>query len=313
MTTPSTVGFIGVGNMGEPMAANLLRAGHPVWVHDRDAGKTLSLVAAGAHRAYTLAEAVAPADVVITMVRNDDELTKATLGPDGILEHLRPGAVHLSTSTVGPKTLEQVAAEYQQHLDLATAYQQQGRADAFVAATVLGRPKFAAAADLTIMLAGPAEARGRLLPLLEVLGAVTEFGDRVEAAAYAKLVCNYLLAAGMAVMGEAAAFAQACGIDPVQLLGMLAGSRSFLQGLGGYADKIAHDDHDEVRFPPSMGQKDIGLFLDAAKGAGAPMPIATIVLELLNEAARLGWADRDWSVLARVPLARAGVLAAPVA
>jgi 3-hydroxyisobutyrate dehydrogenase-like beta-hydroxyacid dehydrogenase len=312
MTTPSTVGFIGTGQMGAPMAANLLEAGYSVWVHDRNADKTLSLVAAGAHRAASLAEAVAWGDVVITMVRDADELTKATLGPDGILEHLRPGAVHLSTCTVGPDTLQQLAAEYQQHLELAAAYQQQGRAAAFVAATVLGRPKFAAAADLTIMLAGPAEARGRVLPLLEVLGAVTEFGDRPEAAAYAKLVCNYLLAAGMAVMGEAAAFAQACGLDPVRLLGMLAGSRSFLQGLAGYADKIAHDDHDEVRFPPSMGQKDIGLFLDAAKGVGASTPIANTVLVMLNEAASL-WPNRDWSVLARVPLARAGVLAAPVA
>ncbi len=294
----SAVGFIGLGNMGRPMAENLLRAGYPVWVYDVLHGKTDPLTAAGAHRAATLAEAVRAADVVITMVRNDAELARATLGADGILKRLRPAAIHLSTCTVGPETLQQ----------LAVAYQRQGRADAFVAATVLGRPEFAASRQLTIMVAGPSEAKRRARPLLEVLGRVTDYGERPERAAHTKLACNYLLAAGMAVMGEAAAFAQACGIDPVHLLGMLADSRSFVRGLGGYAEKIVRDDHDEVRFPVPMGQKDLGLVLAAAKGAGVSMPIASTVLELLNEAASLGWADRDWSVLARVPAAEAGLL-----
>ncbi len=252
------VGFIGLGNMGRPMAENLLRAGYPVWVYDVLDAKTDPLVAAGAYRAATFAEAVRAADVVITMVRNDAELTRATLDANGILKRLRPGAIHLSTCTVGPGTLAQLAVAYR--------------------------------------------------PLLEVLGRVTDYGELPERAAYAKLACNYLLAAGMAVMGEAAALAQACGIDPVHLLGMLADSRSFVRGLGGYAEKIVRDDHDEVRFPVPMGQKDMGLVLAAAKGAGVSMPIADTVLELLNEAASLGWADRDWSVLARVPAAEAGLL-----
>jgi 3-hydroxyisobutyrate dehydrogenase len=124
-----------------------------------------------------------------------------------------------------------------------------------------------------------------------------------------KLSCNDLLAAFQGAMGEARALALGCAIDPERLFGMLAGSRSFLEGLGGYAARIARDDHDDVRFPVPMGQKDMRLVAETAGKARVPMPIARIVGGWLDEADRLGWADRDWSVLTRVPVAEAGLLA----
>src|SRR5512141_1650673 len=148
------VGFVGLGSMGQPMARNLLRAGHRVRAWNRRRARAEALAGDGAAVVATPAEA-AQAGVVLTMVADDSALEAVTFGPDGILAGLPAGGVHVSMSTVGTDTVER----------LSRAHDEAGRI--LVSAPVFGRPDAAAAAKLFIVAAGREDAVTRARPLLD--------------------------------------------------------------------------------------------------------------------------------------------------
>src|SRR5262245_56094373 len=143
------VGFIGLGLMGGPMAANLLKAGFEVTVYNRTAAKTGALVGAGARRAALPRDVATPGGVVVSMLADDATLEALTAGPEGFGERLGTGGLHLSMSTVSPQTSAQLAAWHAQ------------RGTQYVAAPVFGRPPAAAAAKLWIVQSGEAAAKAR--------------------------------------------------------------------------------------------------------------------------------------------------------
>jgi len=155
---PEPIGFIGVGHMGQPMARNLLKAGFALCVYDLHPEQAAPLVALGAHQAFRLSNVAAPGGIVITMVPDDQALEEVVLSEGGIVEQLGANGIHLSMSTVSPQVAARLAALYAKH------------GSWYLAATVLGRPDVAAAARLTIFLAGPRAAQERVLPLLQALG-----------------------------------------------------------------------------------------------------------------------------------------------
>jgi 3-hydroxyisobutyrate dehydrogenase-like beta-hydroxyacid dehydrogenase len=283
-----SIGFVGLGQMGQPMALNLLHAGFELRVFDVREERLAPLLEQGAQRAQRLEDVTEPGGIVVTMVPDDRTLLAVTLGEDGILRRIGQGGVHLSLSTVSPE----VAAQ------LARVYGEQG--SHYLAATVLGRPEVARAAQLSIFLSGHSGAKGRVLPLLQVLGThIYDLGERVEVANIVKLGYNFLIATAIEAMGEAAALVEQCGADRAQFLRMLVESPLFKGAVyEGYGRMIGERDYSEARFPVAMGLKDVELVLRVAEHARVPLPYAEIVHEHLRAAQMSGRSHEDWSVLA---------------
>ncbi len=262
---PGPIGFIGVGQMGQPMARNLLKSGFELCVYDLHPEQAAPLVALGAHQAFRLSDVVAPGGIVITMVPDDQALEEVVLSEGGILEQLGANGIHLSMSTVSPQSAERFAALYATHDSW------------YLAATVLGRPDVAAAARLSIFLAGPRAAQERVLPLLRVLG--KDIYD----------------------LGEAAALVERYGLNRAQFLHMMVMSPLFGGAVyEGYGRMIGENRYDPALFPVPLGLKDVDLVLSTAAAVRVPVPLASIARDHLLRAIEEGWAAHDWSVLARV-------------
>ena len=285
---PEHIGFVGLGQMGQPMALNLMRSGFPLRVFDLREERLAPLVAQGAEPKASPGEVVEPGGIALSMVPDDRALLAIALGEGGILKRLGEGGIHLSLSTVSPEVSAQ----------LVKVYRQQG--SHYLAATVLGRPEVAEAAQLSVFLSGHLEAKARVLPIVEVLGRnIYDLGERVEVANIVKLGYNFLIAAAIEAMGEAATFVEAWGANRAQFLRMLVESLLFTGAVyEGYGRMIGERDYSEARFPVPMGLKDVDLILQAAQHARVPLPSAEIVHDHLLAAHQAGRSQEDWSVLA---------------
>ncbi len=195
------IAFLGLGTMGLPMAANLIKAGHTVRGWNRSPAPAAKLAALGAKSAATPREAATDADVLISMLA-DDAATRASVVDAQALAVLKPGAIHVNMATVSVA----LAAE------LAALHQAQGVG--YVAAPVLGRVNVAEAGQLNVLAAGDAGALAVVQPLLDVLGQKTwHLGERPEQANAAKLAVNFMIASAIGTMGEAVALAYGHGVD----------------------------------------------------------------------------------------------------
>jgi 3-hydroxyisobutyrate dehydrogenase-like beta-hydroxyacid dehydrogenase len=286
---PGPIGFIGVGQMGQPMAHNLLKSGFELRVYDKHPEQAAPLVALGAHQAFRLSDVAAPGGIVITMVPDDQALEEVVLSEGGILAQLGANGIHLSMSTVSPQSAERFAALYATH------------GSCYLAATVLGRPDVAAAAHLSIFLAGPRAAQERVLPLLQALGKdIYDVGEAAAAANVVKIAANFLIVAAIEAMGEAAALVECYGLNRAQFLHMMVASPLFGGAVyEGYGRMIGENHYEEALFPVPLGLKDVDLVLSTASAVHVPVPLASIAREHLLRAIAEGWAAQDWSVLAR--------------
>jgi len=177
------VGFIGLGNMGAGMAANLLKSGHEVTAYNRSQDKVAALAEQGARPAKSVAE-VCDGDVVITMLANDEAVEAVTFGDDGVLASLRPDATHVSSSTISVALSERLTAAH------ADAGQR------FVAAPVFGRPEAAAAAKLFVVAGGATATVQAVSPLFDAISQGTfVVSEEPKAANLVKLSGNFLIAA----------------------------------------------------------------------------------------------------------------------
>ncbi|HJU28612.1 MAG TPA: NAD(P)-dependent oxidoreductase, partial [Candidatus Binataceae bacterium] len=183
------VGFIGLGAMGAPMAANLIAAGIAPTVWNRTASKAQPLTAKGAKLAASAADTAAPGGIVITMLADDAAVENVVID-GGLAAHLGAGGIHLSMSTIAPATAAKLARYHAE------------RGSVYVAAPVFGRPNNAAQRQLVICAAGPAAARQRARPLFDAIGrAVFDFGEDPATANVVKLCGNFLIAAAIEAMG----------------------------------------------------------------------------------------------------------------
>jgi 3-hydroxyisobutyrate dehydrogenase-like beta-hydroxyacid dehydrogenase len=291
------IGFIGLGSMGAAIAANLIESGHEVHVFNRTAARAERLREVGAHVAASPAEAARSADVVFTMVADDVAHAAVTFGEAGIATTLRPGAVHISMSTIS------VAAAQ----DHATKYREAGLG--FVSAPVFGRPDAAAARKLFIMAAGADEHLKIAVPLLEGLGqSVGIVGSDPSQANLVKLIGNFMLSAIIETLGEACAVAGKAGIEPMHLVELLTSATFNAPPYKIYGPLIASQRFQPAGFALPLGQKDNRLMLEAAESLGVPLPLASLVhdrfLRLRSEG--LG-AESDWSAVALCALSDAGL------
>ena len=281
------IGFIGLGSMGQAMAANLLKAGFKLRVWNRSADKADELVRLGATRVQHPADAAEPAGIVITMVSDDAALRQVVHGEHGIGERLGRGALHLSMSTIAPQTAQELAAA---HAASGTDY---------VAAPVFGRPDAAAARMLFMLCAGPQAARQRVQPLLEAMGQrVFELGDDPVAANVLKLSGNFMILGVIEAMAEAMTLGERYGLARERTVEVLTQSIFPAPLFVNYGRQIAAHAYQPARFKLALGLKDADLVLAAARKVAVPMPLAQLMQGRLLSALARDRGELDWTAAA---------------
>jgi 3-hydroxyisobutyrate dehydrogenase-like beta-hydroxyacid dehydrogenase len=289
------VGWIGLGNMGQPMARNLLKAGHELVVYNRTRSRADSLQAEGASVAVSPAQAAA-APVLVTMVADDPALEDLIFGAGKVLEVLGRGATHISMSTISVSL----------SMRLAEAHAKCGQR--YVSAPVFGRPEAAAAAKLFVVAAGPGEAVRACQPLFDAMGQRTfVMGEDAPVANVIKLGGNFLIASTIESFGEAFALVRKYGVNPHQFLDFLTNSLFTAPVHKTYGTLIADDKYQPVGFKVPLGLKDVRLILSAAEAASVPMPLASLVRDRFITLMAQGKQDEDWATIARLAAENAGL------
>ena len=279
------IGFIGLGHMGTVMAANLVKAGHEVTVFNRSPGKSRALIELGAREATNLA-AACQGEAVITMLANDDAVSDITLGGEGIIAHLRKGAIHLSMSTISVALSKR----------LAQAHAQAGQR--YVAAPVFGRPDMAAAAKLFIVAAGDPAAVEACKPLFDALGQKTStIGMEPSAANLVKLTANFLQASVIEALGEAIALIGKAGIDRIAYVNLLTSTIFTSPAYTIFGPLIAAGTFGPAAFAAPLGFKDIRLALAEAETLRVPMPLASLLHDRFLRLFAQGGEKLDWSAI----------------
>lgn len=282
-----TIGFIGLGSMGWPMANNLLAAGFDLRIYNRTPGKAVDLIASGGRAVATPVEAVVPGGIVVTMVANDAALEAVTLGVEGIASGLGSGGVHLSMSTVSPQLARRLADVHREH------------GSHYVAAPVLGRPAAAAAGKLFILLSGSAEAKERVASLLAVMGQATrDLGDDPTQGHVAKLAANFMILSLVEVYAEVLAFAEKNGIGRQDMAQLFGDTILNVPLFHLYGELLARENYASPGFRLALGLKDIELILATGALSRTPTPVADLVHNRLLTAVAKGRSELDVTALA---------------
>jgi len=286
------IGFIGLGEMGGAMVANLLKAGHRVRVWNRSAERARPLADAGAQVVASAADAFA-GDAVLSMLA-DDAAVQAVIDAT-LLANAPRGLVHVNMATISVALAEQLAREHAE------------RGLHYVAAPVLGRPDVARAAKLTIVAGGPAEAIDHVQPLLDAIGQKTwRIGSLPQQASVMKLAANFMIASAVETLGEAAALLAGHGVGMRDFLDVVTSGPFPGPVYQGYGGMIAEQRYEPALFKARLGLKDVRLALAAAETVATPMPVASTVRDSLTEAIAHGDGELDFAVLGKVAARRAG-------
>jgi 3-hydroxyisobutyrate dehydrogenase-like beta-hydroxyacid dehydrogenase len=288
------IAFLGLGAMGQHMAANLLKSSQPVYVWNRSPQSVQALAQQGARPAATPAEC-GIADVVFSMLA-DDAATRAVLIDGGVLDALAPGSIHVNMATVSVAFAREMSA-----LHLA-------RGVGYLAAPVLGRVDVAAAGKLNILTGGADELVNRVQPLLDLMGQKTwRFGAAPEQANAVKLACNLTLACAIEAMGEGSALAGAHGVPAASFIELITGTLFAGSPVyKGYGSMIAEERYSPAGFKLSLGQKDVRLAVEAGRDLGLPLAFGDALQTVLKEAADNGDADLDLAALGKNAARRRG-------
>ena len=299
----SGIGFAGLGRMGTAMAANLAAAGHRVTAYVRHADQLEKLAGRGLEPTTDITR-LFDCDVVVSMLPDDAAvrdvvLGRKDLGTAGLASGLKPGAIHLSMSTISTSAAS----------DLAKVHARQGQG--YVAAPVFGNPDAAKARQLFIVAAGAQVDVERCQPLFDSLGQKTfVMGTDPEHANLIKLLGNMMTATTLEMLGEVVAVARKRGLDPEQFINVMTSTM-----FGGRAHKIYGDKIVRQSYAPGFVMplvlKDVRLALAEAEKAGAPMPSVDVVRDRLITGIARGHGDLDWTALGLVAAEEAGLQASP--
>jgi 3-hydroxyisobutyrate dehydrogenase len=279
------VGLIGLGLMGHPMGANLLKAGHELTVWNRTASRGNDLVAQGAKRAATPREVAAASEVIITIVSDPPAVESVLWGENGVFSGLRRGSVIIESSTVSPGLEKRAAAAA---ADLGAE---------FLEAPVTGGTWGAEKGELVFMVGGEASTLKRVEPVLSAMGKRWFHLGPVGAGQTVKLAMNLLLDVQVEAFAEALALVTRAGVPGQSLFDVMQSS----MGRSGVLDlKGAMMLKGEYKpsFPLRLMHKDLGLALDLANQLGVPLPAAAASREVLNAVKGAMTEDVDFSALA---------------
>ena len=281
-----TIGFVGLGVMGAPMAHNLVKAGFHVVGHSRRPSGADRLVAAGGRYVRSVAEATRGADAVITMLPDSPDVTSVVLGGDGVLAHSDPGTLIIDMSTVRPQTAREIA----------TAATAAGREA--LDAPVSGGEQGAIEGVLSIMVGGTGPAFARARPIFEALGTTIVHAGPAGAGQLVKAANQLVVAGTIELVAEAIVLLEAAGVDPVAGLRVLGGGLAGSTVLARKGTAML-----ERRFAPGfrvdLHHKDLGIVLEAAREANVVVPVGELVAQLMADLREQGFGSLDHGVLLR--------------
>ncbi len=289
------VAFLGLGRMGSAMARRLV-ADFDLTVFNRDWAKAAPFSTLGARVGGSVREAVAGAELVVTMLADDAAEEALAFGPGGLLASLAPGAIHVAMSTLGVATSDRLAAA---HAEAGQGY---------VAAPVFGRPPAAEAGQLWILAAGPGSQVARCQPVFSKLGqGVFPLGEKAATAHALKLAGNTLLVTVLEALSEAFAFGEKAGVAPETTLKVLNTALLKSPLAEAYGGAVVRGAFEPAGFALRLGLKDVTLALAAAGALQAPLPLAGILRDRLQEATAKGYGDQDLAALSRISREAAGL------
>lgn len=280
----TTLGFVGLGEMGGRMAKRLLDAGHPVVGYNRTRAKAQWLIDRGLRFAASPRLAAEAADVVFTMVTDTKALDTVAHGPDGILAGLRPGATWVEMSTVSPTAARTLAPEVE------------ARKATIIDAPVSGSQITLDAGQLSFIVGGDPAALERVRPYLLAIGPTITHVGPLGTAVTMKIAVNLGLAVQMLAFSEAVLLAEKAGIARERAVEALLKS-VVASPMVKYRGPLVLDMPQEAMFNVSMIQKDLQLALDLARAVGVPLPTTAASQEMLTAARGMGLGDYDFAIV----------------
>jgi 2-hydroxy-3-oxopropionate reductase len=291
-----TIGFIGLGVMGKPMAGHLVKAGYRLVVHSRSRGPVDELVAAGATAAASPAGVAREATVVITMLPDTPDVERVLTGADGVLSTIQKGAIVIDMSSISPVATERLAK--------AVADKGASMLDAPVSGGEIG----AINAALSIMVGGDEAAFQRAKPILEKMGnaeKIIHIGK--SGAGQVCKVCNQIAIGGaLSGVSEAMALAKKAGVDAGKVRQALLGGFAASRVLEVHGERMLTGNY-KPGFRTKLYQKDLRLANEAAGANGVAVPGTANVTQLVNALVASGGGDLDYAAIATVIFKLAGV------
>jgi len=291
---PETIGFIGLGIMGQPMALKLAQAGHKLAVYNRTPGKSAALEAAGARVASSPADAVREASVVMIIVSDSAAVESVVTGKDGLLETLRSGAIVIDSSTISPTVSRKMAC-------LAS-----GKGASWLDAAVTGSKHGAEKGELTFMVGGDRETFDRALPILGLLGKKHIYCGLHGLGLSAKLAQNTIQGTMLEVFCEAFVLATKAGVRPEVMLEIIQSSLA-RAGLTDFKAPFIFKGDFTPYFPLKLMHKDLELAAEAGYAQGVAMPVLAAAKEVYMAAKGQGKGDQDYAAIVTVLEELAGV------
>ena len=289
------VGFIGLGTMGGPMAANVLKGGHRLVVSDVEPAAVAKLTAHGATAARTPREVAAASEIVITMLPDAPDVERVAFGADGIVSGIRAGSVHVDMSTIDPATTRKVGA--------AVA----ARGAAMIDSPVGKTADHAVAGTLTLMVGGPEDVIARCRPVLDCMGSDFFHCGDLGAGQTMKLINNLLATAVSEASIEALVAGRKSGLALEVMLSVLKTTMAWNNALAIALPKRPLAGDFEPGFMMKLAQKDCRLALQMVESLGIAAPVGRAALASVDVAVRQGMAERDVGALLKLREEGAGV------
>jgi 2-hydroxy-3-oxopropionate reductase len=280
----SNIGFVGLGIMGAPMCRNLLKAGHTLVVYDIVPALVERVVGYGASSCASASEVAAESEIVITMLPDGPQVEQAVLGPGGVLEGVVEGSILVDMSSISPLVAQKVGA--------ACAAKGVGFLDAPVSG---GEPK-AIDGTLAIMVGGDEALFQKMLPILKIMGSTVNLTGAVGAGNVTKLVNQIIVACNIAAMGEALVMATHAGLDPQVVFETIRGGLAGSAVLEAKAPMLIARNF-KPGFRIRLHQKDLRNALVEAESMKMPLPLTSIVHQVLMALMNEGKGDLDHSAI----------------
>jgi 2-hydroxy-3-oxopropionate reductase len=289
-----TIGFIGLGVMGKPMAKNLLRAGHKLVVYDKNPAPVAELAGAGAAVAASAAELAAGVETLITMLPNSPDVRDVALSPKGILEGAKPGLLYADMSSIAPLAAREIACHCA------------GRGVNMLDAPVSGGEPKAVDGTLSIMAGGDKAVFDRMLPVFQAMGKSVVWCGEIGAGNTTKLANQIVVGLNIIAMSEALVLATKAGVDPKAVYQAIRGGLAGSTVLDAKAPLVL-DRKFNPGFRIELHLKDLMNALDTAHGTGTPLPFTALAAEVMSALKNAGKGGLDHGGLVQFFESLAGV------
>ena len=279
-----TVGFIGLGIMGKPMAKNLIEAGHELVVYNRTPKKAEELAGAGAVVAASPREVAEQSDVVVTMLPDSPQVEEVLVGEEGVFEGVNEGALLVDMSTISPVITEELAARAKE------------KGASMLDAPVSGGDVGAIEGTLSIMVGGSDEDFQRARPLFEAMGKTVTHVGGSGAGQVVKAANQIVVALTIEAVSEALVLGSKAGVAPGKILDVLGGGLAGNKVMEVKREKMLTHSFDPG-FRIELHHKDLGIALAAGREYGVTLPVTAVVDQMLETLKMKGRGDRDHSAL----------------